>query len=155
MYNCLLHPDPPPAVRLMTVKDTLKSKGCAFLEFTHSNALLQGLKLHHTQLDGRQINVELTAGGGGKSTARISKLKQRNAQLGRQRDRLEHRDQSKQAEKAHVSSSQRHSTTSGAELPKQSVKPVKLTAGGKRPGKAKLRKTPYTPTGANAVSLGS
>ena len=85
MNNYLLRLDPPPAVRLMTMKDTLKSKGCAFLEFTHSNALLQGLKLHHSNLDGRQINVELTAGGGGKSAARINKLKQRNAQLGQQR----------------------------------------------------------------------
>jgi nucleolar protein 6 len=63
----------------------IKSKGCAFLEFKHRNALQQGLKLHHSSLDGRQINVELTAGGGGKGEARLSKLKERNKELESQR----------------------------------------------------------------------
>lgn len=62
-----------------------KSKGCAFLEFKHQSALQQGLKLHHSSLDGRQINVELTAGGGGKSEVRLSKLKERNKGLEDQR----------------------------------------------------------------------
>ena len=63
----------------------MKSKGCAFLEFKHRGALQQGLKLHHSQLDGRQINVELTAGGGGKGTTRMKKLKERNKELEGQR----------------------------------------------------------------------
>ncbi|KAG2369537.1 hypothetical protein BDR07DRAFT_1323773, partial [Suillus spraguei] len=86
--------DPPPTVRLLAPKPaankppsrpTIKSKGCAFLEFKHRNALQQGLKLHHSSLDGRQINVELTAGGGGKGEGRLSKLKQRNKELESQR----------------------------------------------------------------------
>ena len=48
-------------------KPTVKSKGFAFVEFTHRNALQQGLKLHQSELEGRKINVELTAGGGGNS----------------------------------------------------------------------------------------
>jgi nucleolar protein 6 len=43
--------------------------------------------LHHSVLDGRQINVELTAGGGGKSEARVAKLQQRNKALHDQRVR--------------------------------------------------------------------
>ncbi|KAJ7786558.1 hypothetical protein B0H16DRAFT_1446271 [Mycena metata] len=50
-------------------KPANKSKGCAFVEFSHRNALQQGLKLHQSELEGRRINVELTVGGGGKSGA--------------------------------------------------------------------------------------
>ncbi|KAF9527745.1 hypothetical protein CPB83DRAFT_814913 [Crepidotus variabilis] len=81
--------DPPPSVRLLTPKakpgapatPKHKSKGCAFLEFTHRNALQQALKLHQSNLEGRMINVELTAGGGGKSESRIAKVRERNKVL--------------------------------------------------------------------------
>lgn len=79
--------DPPPSIRLLTPKPSPaggkpnKSKGCAFLEFTHRNALQQALKLHQSMLDGRMINVELTAGGGGKSENRLIKVKERNKAL--------------------------------------------------------------------------
>jgi len=79
-------------VRLLTSKPknpgqgvTPKSKGCAFLEFKSRNALQQALKLHHSIIDGRKINVELTAGGGGKSEQRLTKLKERNKELEVQR----------------------------------------------------------------------
>lgn len=55
------------------------------MEFSHRNALQQGLKLHQTELDGRKINVELTAGGGGKSEHRLEKVKKRNRELHEQR----------------------------------------------------------------------
>ncbi|CCM04197.1 uncharacterized protein FIBRA_06363 [Fibroporia radiculosa] len=86
--------DPPPTVRLITPKapssgkPVTKSKGCAFLEFSSRNALQQALKLHQSELEGRMINVELTAGGGGKSESRLEKLKQRNKELHEQRVRL-------------------------------------------------------------------
>jgi len=80
--------DPPPTIRLLTPKanpgttqNKLKSKGCAFLEFTHRNALQQALKLHQSNLEGRLINVELTAGGGGKSDSRLAKVRERNKAL--------------------------------------------------------------------------
>lgn len=66
-------------------KSTSKSKGFAFVEFVNKVALQQALRLHHTELDGRKINVELTAGGGGKSETRISKVKERNKELHEQR----------------------------------------------------------------------
>ncbi|KAG6866062.1 hypothetical protein C0991_009159 [Blastosporella zonata] len=84
--------DPPPTIRLLTPKSIAgkpahKSKGCAFLEFTHRNALQQALKLHQSDLDGRMINVELTAGGGGKGEGRLEKVRERNKQLLEQRVR--------------------------------------------------------------------
>ena len=95
--------DPPPTVRLLTPKVTRaaavgvtaatksesksKSKGCAFLEFSTRHALQVALRLHQSELDGRRINVELTAGGGGKSDARLVKVKERNKHLGAQRVR--------------------------------------------------------------------
>ena len=91
---CLYHSfsiDPTPDVRLMTPKPsatsrpTAKSKGFAFLEFTNKQGLQQALKLHHSELEGRKINVELTAGGGGKSEHRIAKVKERNKELHEQR----------------------------------------------------------------------
>ena len=65
-----------------------KSKGCAFLEFQNKTALQQTLKLHQSELEGRLINVELTAGGGGKSEARLNKLKQRNKEMLTRRVRM-------------------------------------------------------------------
>ncbi|KAG2188889.1 hypothetical protein INT44_004029, partial [Umbelopsis vinacea] len=62
------------STRLMTDKDTKKQKGFAFLEFKDSECLQSALKFHHTLFKRRQINVELTAGGGGKSEARQEKL---------------------------------------------------------------------------------
>ena len=85
--------DPPPVVRLLTPKATragatvTKSKGCAFLEFSTRSALQTGLRLHQSELDGRRVNVELTAGGGGKGDTRLAKVKARNKQLAAQRVR--------------------------------------------------------------------
>lgn len=68
-----------------TSRPTAKSKGFAFLEFNNKVGLQQALKLHHSDLEGRKINVELTAGGGGKSEKRIAKVKERNKELHEQR----------------------------------------------------------------------
>lgn len=45
--------------------------------------------MHHSVLDGREINVELTAGGGGRSEARMGKLAERRERVGGQRERKE------------------------------------------------------------------
>lgn len=81
--------DPPPVVRQLTKRVKTpshksgleKSKGCAFLEFSKASGLQNALRLHHSVLDGRKINVELSAGGGGKSAERIKKLQVKNAKL--------------------------------------------------------------------------
>jgi hypothetical protein len=46
--------------------------------------------MHQSELDGRRINVELTAGGGGKGDDRLAKVKTRNKLLAAQRVRLFH-----------------------------------------------------------------
>ncbi|KAG2057033.1 hypothetical protein BDR06DRAFT_952124 [Suillus hirtellus] len=168
--------DPPPTVRLLAPKPAankppsrpvMKSKGCAFLEFRHRNALQQGLKLHHSSLDGRQINVELTAGGGGKGEARLSKLKERNKELESQRQKqLQKKANLKGEEPAsRMDAAKRFSTTSGAdqEVQKKRTWTVGDTEdsmthrGGKKHVKAdKTRRTKSKDwgTGVNAIPVG-
>ncbi|KAL2261596.1 hypothetical protein VTK26DRAFT_3805 [Humicola hyalothermophila] len=95
----------PTSVRLLTQRDDpLKSRGIAFVEFgrfDHMKTCLE--KFHHTEFnDGkspaRRINVELTAGGGGKTAARRDKIKQKNAKLNEERaQRLKKEEEAKQA----------------------------------------------------------
>jgi len=75
--------------------------------------------LHQSQLDGRMINVELTAGGGGKGEARISKLKERNKGLFDQRTERLQKESEKEGSDAVPTTQrpQRFSATSGVEQP--------------------------------------
>jgi len=41
--------------------------------------------MHHTKIDGRKVNVELTAGGGGKSETRMAKIKDKNDEVAQRR----------------------------------------------------------------------
>ncbi|KAL0090764.1 hypothetical protein F4703DRAFT_1835067, partial [Phycomyces blakesleeanus] len=76
------------SVRLLTDKQTGKPKGFAFMEFESSKHLSKALAFHHTLFKKRQMNVELTAGGGGnKSTARKDKLKVKNERLQEERQK--------------------------------------------------------------------
>ncbi len=68
--------------------DAAAVQGCAFVEFKSSDALRKALNFHHTMLEGRKINVELTAGGGGKSENRQNKIKEKNAGLEKERQKL-------------------------------------------------------------------
>lgn len=63
-----------------------QDKGIAFLEFRNKREDLKqiidtALRRHHTILNDRKINVELTAGGGGNSKDRAEKIKQKNEKL--------------------------------------------------------------------------
>lgn len=160
--------DPSPTIRLMTPKPSAsgrsvtKSKGCAFLEFTAKPALQEALKLHHSTLEGRMINVELTAGGGGKSEGRTAKLKERNKELHEQRKkRLEKQKMSQdvEAEVRDLERPQRYSGTSGiSQAPMQKrtwsiADETGLTA--KTRGKKKSKKPPKPlGTGVNAIPVG-
>ncbi|KAH9960757.1 hypothetical protein BGW80DRAFT_1182116 [Lactifluus volemus] len=162
--------DPPPTVRLLTPKVTraaatvTKSKGCAFLEFSTRPALQVALKLHQSELDGRRINVELTAGGGGKGDARLTKVKARNKQLTAQRTRRLTKAGTAQGEADGVLSSQpqRFSTTSGeADVPrtKRTWTVSDKEHGGEHRGGKKIAKKRGTRskslgTGVNAMPLG-
>lgn len=127
----------PFTLRHRTDPATSKSKGFAFLEFENYDRMKTCLKLyHHSMFDpddatgdievadegaelttksapkkkskaARRINVELTAGGGGKNAARKEKIKVKNNRLGEQRTRRaeaekeakEHGESGKGAEK--------------------------------------------------------
>ncbi|KAK0656463.1 hypothetical protein B0T16DRAFT_310868, partial [Cercophora newfieldiana] len=82
----------PISVRLLTERDNLsKSRGIAFVEFAGYDTMKTCLeKFHHTEFnDGksapRKINVELTAGGGGKTPARQEKIATKNKKLNERR----------------------------------------------------------------------
>ncbi|KAJ1890681.1 hypothetical protein GGH92_001099 [Coemansia sp. RSA 2673] len=75
----------PTSVRLMTDKDTGKSRGFAFVDFASSADLKHALKFHHMTLGAKKINVELTAGGGGNSNMRKEKLQRRREDLDKER----------------------------------------------------------------------
>ena len=63
------------SVRLLTDKNrNNKSRGMAFAELQDPEVLYECLKLHHTFLDGRRINIERSAGGGKNSDLRKEKL---------------------------------------------------------------------------------
>ena len=80
-------PIPPIHIRIPTKKPTNSPQGYAFLEFDSSSALEKALRLHHTVLLGRKVNVELTAGGGGRGENRMGKIKVRNEGLEEERRR--------------------------------------------------------------------
>lgn len=84
-----------PVVRLLTPKQSHhspnpsnQSKGCAFIQFTQPLALQAALRLHESELGGRKINVELTAGGGGNSEQRKAKIAAKRKSMGEEREKV-------------------------------------------------------------------
>lgn len=51
------------------------------------HSLQNALKFHHTLMQGRRLNVEVTCGGGGKSETRLTKIKNRNEKLRKSKNR--------------------------------------------------------------------
>ncbi|KDQ17783.1 hypothetical protein BOTBODRAFT_172204 [Botryobasidium botryosum FD-172 SS1] len=157
----------PPTVRLLTSRSkgptgatTEKTKGCAFLEFSEGKSLQAALKLHHSELEGRRINVELTAGGGGKGEKRKDKLRKRNHTLEEERKRRALNPKS--TTPLPISTLlERHSTTSGAvEVPSNprtwTAEPgEKKNRGGKGKKKRKVESGGKSwASGPNAVTIG-
>ncbi|PKS09370.1 hypothetical protein jhhlp_003984 [Lomentospora prolificans] len=94
----------PAQVRCLTKRDDpTKCRGCAFIDFTSSKDMRTCLdKMHHSTFnDGiskpRKINVELTAGGGGKTSNRMDKIKRKNEKLNA--NRLKRIEQEKEEKK--------------------------------------------------------
>jgi nucleolar protein 6 len=67
--------------RLLRNKDTGVGKGIAFLDLSDSKGFVSAIKLHHSFLGGRAINVEPTAGGGGNSSQRMGKIELKKKRL--------------------------------------------------------------------------
>lgn len=90
-------PTPPTSIRIPTKRNTNAPQGFAFVEFDSAPALEKALRLHHTMFSGRKINVELTAGGGGRGETRMGKIKSRNQALDEERrKRVEEERQEKE-----------------------------------------------------------
>lgn len=67
--------------RLLTHKDSGKSKGCGFMELSSGAAMQNALKFHRSRLLGKHINVEVTCGGGGKGEERKKRIQDKNRKL--------------------------------------------------------------------------
>lgn len=81
-----------------------KDKGIAFLEFDNDTKEIQSkmelaLRMHHSVLKDRKINVELTVGGGGNSENRVTKLKDKNDKLIEERRQRVIKDEKESREK--------------------------------------------------------
>ncbi|GAA6019069.1 hypothetical protein JCM11491_002505 [Sporobolomyces phaffii] len=83
----LLTPKAPPPSASGSSSAVPASKGCAFVQFATSTALQSALRLHHSTLENRKINVELTAGGGGNSDARKTKIVAQREKLDKEREK--------------------------------------------------------------------
>lgn len=84
----------PLQIRLITDKATEKPKGYAFVDCESTEQFNKLLKLHHCKFQGRKLNIELTAGGGGNSAGRKSKIQGRNQKLQKYRQTLHCKSQS-------------------------------------------------------------
>lgn len=166
--------DPPPNIRLLTPKasatgkTTTKSKGCAFLEFSNKISLQQALKQHHSMLEGRMINVELTAGGGGKGEKRMEKLRERNKELlGQRTKKAEKKGKKDGSLPSRPDKPQRYSATSGIEQSSSESKRTwtvgdaaedEVHRGGQKHSKktrgSRKSKTKDWGTGVNAIPVG-
>ncbi|PFH59605.1 hypothetical protein XA68_12092 [Ophiocordyceps unilateralis] len=85
----------PVSVRCLTRRDnSAECRGVAFVEFAHAASQRACLdRFHHSVFDGRRINVELTAGGGGKTQHRKDKISAKNKKLDENRARRIQREQ--------------------------------------------------------------
>jgi nucleolar protein 6 len=69
--------------RLLSHKDTGKSRGCGFMEFCSEKDMQNALKFHRSRMQKKRINIEVTCGGGGKSDKRREKIAEKNRTLRR------------------------------------------------------------------------
>ncbi|WVN86497.1 uncharacterized protein L203_101661 [Cryptococcus depauperatus CBS 7841] len=170
-----------PAVRLLTTKATptqpSKSRGIAFVELPSSSAIQACLKLHHSQLGGRTINVELTAGGGGSSEGRKKKIQVRNERIGGQRERKAEKEKELNGEAQEVAVEQemeQHKgkktrggrrvkakasgdetlATGGPSRSLPNTKPSRINDRARLQTRQPFQKKRWEPTGANSISVG-
>ncbi|KAK5936879.1 hypothetical protein PMZ80_010817 [Knufia obscura] len=145
----------PTSIRHSTDKATRKSKGFAFLEFDDYSRMKTCLKVyHHSIFDpertsklpddafdehglvreqpgqnkkqtGRKINVELTAGGGGKGADRKEKIQKKNTKLWEERERRKEADSKQQKVKDKMKKDERSGANS-TDIGSEAVHPSRL-----------------------------
>lgn len=120
------------------------SRGCAFVEFSTPVALQKGLRFHHSMFHGRQINVELTAGGGGKSETRKKKIQAKNADLEKERQKHFEKHVKPQAE------AQKRKQAEAVDAAPAEAPPA---VGRRAPAPPPAKRAKFA-SGANAVRLG-
>lgn len=81
--------------RLRTDRGSGQSLCCGFIEFDDAESLRKALMLHHSDLKGNKITVELTVGGGGRGENRKQKIQAKNEALNQERHKLAERSKSK------------------------------------------------------------
>lgn len=127
-----------------------QSKGCAFVEFTSNRSLQKALQYHHTMFQGRSINVELTAGGGGKGQGRKDRIEHKNRELEAERRKL-HEKYVKSSKEDKATSKSR----SDAQHPSEK-KPIPEQAASKSYKNRAATKIPkWAASGSNAIRLSS
>ncbi|CAO1634071.1 unnamed protein product [Sympodiomycopsis kandeliae] len=137
---------------------TIRSKGCAFVQFTKAAALQKALGLHHTQFEGRLINVELTAGGGGSGADRKKKIQEKNAKLEEERSKLHEKYWKPQDEERKKTNQEKRESGQDVGPPKKKLegeaqwgKRGQTNGGDQQAQKSKRPK--WMASGANAVRL--
>lgn len=119
------------------------------------------MKLHHSLLNGREINVELTAGGGGKSAERKGKIAERNKRIGGQRERRADKEReaaiaagepTPEEKKAAERAAAEAAAPDGFKM--RNGRRVKIKSGGGGRDGGYPARPKWQPTGANAVSVG-
>jgi len=105
-------------VRLMYHKGTGESRGIAFVDVEDKEAYTIALKLHHTKIQDKAINVEPTVGGGGNSETRKQKLNEKKQTLNKKRRERVKKEGSKVPKKSKDSDS-KGAKDSGAEAAKE------------------------------------
>ncbi|MCO5613991.1 hypothetical protein L7F22_068271 [Adiantum nelumboides] len=126
-----------------------QSKGCAFVEFKQRDAMQKALQFHHTKLQGRSINVELTAGGGGKGAERTEKIAKKNKGLEEERRKLHEKYVKDTNKKSGEKEGQ--TETKKEEEPKRPQWGPNAAANGKPRQATKIPR--WAATGANATRL--
>ncbi|GAA5866709.1 hypothetical protein JCM8547_002732 [Rhodosporidiobolus lusitaniae] len=176
-----------PTVRLLTPKSpspsspASSSKGCAFLEFLSPTSLQSALRLHHSTLQSRKINVELTAGGGGNSESRRKKIEEQRKKLEGEREKAARNKRLREGEGEDGDKTGRWKLAAakqaakegggavegadgekdgGAEKPKKKVRDRRAGKPGAQGGagagkKEKEQRLPKASSGANAIKLAS
>lgn len=127
-----------------------QSKGCAFVEFKQRDAMQKALQFHHTKLQGRSINVELTAGGGGKGAERKEKIAKKNKGLEEERRKL-HEKYVKDTNKKSGEKEGQAETKKEEEPRRPQWGPNAAANGGKPRQTTKIPR--WAATGANATRL--
>lgn len=129
------------------------SKGCAFVEFASHRAIQKALQYHHTQFQGRSINVELTAGGGGKGQDRKARIDKKNKELEEERRKLH--DKYVKGKKGEKQGSTAGAAALAPAAPDKPQWGPNATSKTKAPSAGKTKIPRWAASGANAIQLSS